>query len=959
MVNISLRLVDFISSSGKPSPGLVPIRSTATKDLSVSEQAAVFDADSFKYIDYVFFRRFSDGRSSQVAAYVVDNSDNRLDEKVLAELHWRVWLQGKSPLLYVAWRSRVDVLTCARGPDFWKVEGEQCQYNPARNFEFEALNAAGAINIEMRKFSALRLADGTFWEDHSNGELADHSKAAHQSLIQAVVEADSAFEEKNKSILRRLLLLMVLIKYLEDRRVFPNGWFGRFHKGAKNFFGVLQGGNPQEVYRLLDVLDRKFNGDVFALPREGQQRLTKKILTVFADLVEARTLKRQRYLWEQFSFEHLPVEIISHLYQRFVQGGHGIVYTPPFLALLLLDHAMPYERLTGAERVLDPACGSGVFLVGAFRRLINVWRNRNSWQRPDVNTLKAILNQSIYGIELDPSAVELTAFSLSLAICDALQPDVIWRDLKFDPIRKSNLIEGDFFRILLDSREGKPSFLDGGLDVVIGNPPFESTLTPAGTEVNRAAQKQDISRGLLPDKQNAYLFLEQTLTVLRAGGRVCLIQPCGFLYNLNAQTFRTAIYRKCTVKTILDFSSIRKLYDAADPKTIAVLAHESNPSESHWINHLTFRRTVSVHERICFELDHYDLHCVSQKQAENDSFVWRMNLLGGGRLVGISQRLRGMRTLEKYLKECKEHKGWDYGEGFIAAKSGRRLPAPFLTGKPLLQTKALTETGIDETKIETVKETFFRSAYTEDRFSAPLVLIKEIDSLPVAYWDKGFLAYRHQIVGIHAPRTQVSELRKLYKNFLQNHRTYRFFCTLNSTQSLVGNATAILKQDIDILPYPEDLTELSFSFWEEALCEDVLKYMTEYIRLGQNSETLRTSADIYHLLDYSSMFLQMLGSVYHNLRASDPVFLNGLICQPFYFGKRPNLLWLGGQVEDELQKLIYDDKNHKYLRTIRVLRFYSENVLLIVKPDRLRYWIRSTAIRDADETLIDLRRQGY
>jgi hypothetical protein len=42
-----------------------------------------------------------------------------------------------------------------------------------------------------------------------------------------------------------------------------------------------------------------------------------------------------------------------------------------------------------------------------------------------------------------------------------------------------------------------------------------------------------------------------------------------------------------------------------------------------------------------------------------------------------------------------------------------------------------------------------------------------------------------------------------------------------------------------------------------------------------------------------------------------------------------------------------------------MLRFYSQNMILIVKPDRLRYWIRSTAIRDADETLLDLREQGY
>ena len=492
MATNSLQLVDFINPDGIYIPGLIPIGSaTDTTGLCIDEQVAVFDAESFKHINFVFFRRFSDGRSSQISAYVVDNSDERLDEKALAELHLQVWLHGTAPLLYIAWPSRIDVLTCMRGPDFWKAESEECRYNPAKRLEVEALKTASAINSELNKFSALRLADGTFWEEPSNRKLADHDKAAHQSLIQAVVEADSDLDGEKNPILRRLLLLMVLIKYLEDRRVFPNGgWFGKFHKGAKSFFDVLQGGEPEEVHRLLAFLERKFNGDIFAFQHED---ITKSILETFSDLVGAKTLKRQRYLWDQFSFEHLPVEIISHLYQRFVQGGHGTVYTPPFLASLLLDHAIPYDKITGRERILDPACGSGVFLVGAFRRLVNVWRSRNDWQRPNVDTLKRILMESIYGIELDPSAIDLTSFSLCLAICDALQPDVIWRDLKFEPLRKSNVFESDFFSVIIDSKSIKSTICKGGFDIIIGNPPFESELSTAGEKVNKIAQLQDNS----------------------------------------------------------------------------------------------------------------------------------------------------------------------------------------------------------------------------------------------------------------------------------------------------------------------------------------------------------------------------------------------------------------------------------------------------------------------------------
>ena len=572
--------------------------------------------------------------------------------------------------------------------------------------------------------------------------------------------------------------------------------------------------DPDEVRRLLGSLEHKFNGDIFRLPESSRRGLTATTLRRFARLVEARTLNRQRYLWQPFSFEHIPVEIISHLYQRFVKGGHGTVYTPPFLAALLLDHAMPYDRLTGHERVLDPACGSGVFLVGAFRRLINVWRSRNRWNRPDVDTLKKILGQGVFGVEMEAHAIDLTVFSLALAVCDALKPDVIWRDLKLDPLSGTNVVEADFFTLLLDREHGTHTVLDGGFDVVIGNPPFESALTEPGERVNEGAQRNYPERKKLPDKQVAHLFLEQALGMLRPHGCACLIQPSGLLYNRKADPFRTCLLRRHQVDSILDFCSIRNLY-AADTKTVAVCALAGPPSENHSIQHWTFRRTFGVHERLCFELDHYDHHCVSQPIAISDPFVWRINLLGGGRLLSVSNRICSMRTLAEFVAE----KGWTYGEGFIVGN--RKYEAPWLKGKPFLPTAALTDDGIDETKIGTVDQSRFEAPRREDLYTGPLVAIRENQSLPNAFWDKGFLAFRDKIVGMHAPASDVEALCELYGAFCRRRGTYRFCCTLNGSQALVGKATAILKQDIDALPYPDNPNDLTLSYWEETLRDDV------------------------------------------------------------------------------------------------------------------------------------------
>ncbi|GAA4464227.1 HsdM family class I SAM-dependent methyltransferase [Novipirellula rosea] len=872
---------------------------------------------------------------------MIDNSSERLTKKELAKLHNDLWLNGGAPLAYVAWPTQVDILSCARGPDFW-TDNER-KYSPA--FELEIASGIAKVLSDKRRFSANRLADGTFWDDPQNHSLADHDHAAHESLIQAIVETDADIGGESNPTLRRLLLLVVLIKYLEDREVFPGpGWFGHFHKGARNFLDVLKSGDPACVLRLLSNLESKFNGDVFSLPSES--KLTARTLKQFAKLVEAKTLKKQRYLWDQFSFSHVPVEVISHLYQRFVQDSTA-VYTPPFLAALLLDFAMPYHKLSGKERVLDPACGSGVFLVGAMRRLVNVWRSKNNWANPTVETLKSILREQVFGVERDPTAVDLTAFSLALAVCDSLQPNVIWNELRFDRLRNQNVFEDDFFNFASVGDDGDMPSL-GQFDVVIGNPPFESEFSEPAIRVNKFHEKE---RGSIPDKQIAYLFLDEALRTVTDEGVVCLIQPSGFLYNLQSHLFRASLAQTGRLSTILDFTSIRGLYGSsgADPKTVAVLAGP----ESSKIRHLTFRRTYETTQRVAFEIDHYDRHQLTPLEVVENAKAARPNLLGGGRLGRLASRLSEMRTLGEVVNE----NGWLMAEGFISGKSGKK-PGPHLTGQVFLPTRALTDSGIDETQLSEVTETEFYRSGTEELFQPPLILFREHESLPMAFWGRCTLAFKDKIVGIHASPRDKDELKELYDFLLLNRARLRFAVALNGSQALVGKATALLKNDLESLPVPREQSELDFAFWEQALADDTLEFMGEYVRLGQNSALLKETATTEAVDAYSKLFCRMLGSIYDNLHAADPVFLDGLICQPFYFGNEPSVEWLGPNCEQHLQQLVFDTAIDS-LRTIRVVRIYQENVIFIIKPDRLRYWIRSTAVHDADDTLLELQQQGF
>ncbi len=307
----SLELVELVDAENNPFDGLVSVHRLASA-ASPHERAILSQAATFVHVDYVFFRRFKDAegrgvRSSQVAAYVVDNSQQRLTEDELAKLHHKLWLHGVAPLVYVAWPTRIDILSCARKPDFWDPSAEEgvARYRHAARIESPAAevspSAAGgkaiksaaeiadAFNRLQRRFSAYRLAEGTFWDDPDNQKLAKDDAAAHRSLIQAIVEADRDLEGANHPIRRRLLVLMVLIKYLEDRGVFPPGHFGRFHAGARSFRDILREGTVEEVLRLLRYFENKFNGDVFSLGSDGET-LTQVELRGFASLVALENL---------------------------------------------------------------------------------------------------------------------------------------------------------------------------------------------------------------------------------------------------------------------------------------------------------------------------------------------------------------------------------------------------------------------------------------------------------------------------------------------------------------------------------------------------------------------------------------------------------------------------------------------------------------------------------------------
>ncbi|MDD4103360.1 MAG: Eco57I restriction-modification methylase domain-containing protein, partial [Kiritimatiellae bacterium] len=517
-------------------------------------------------------------------------------------------------------------------------------------------------------------------------------------------------------------------------------------------------------------------------------------------------------------------------------------------------------------------------------------------------------------------------------------PKVIWEKLRFVRPDGRNIVCGSFY----DERE--TVLRDGAFDLVIGNPPFK--------RIDEDAHATDI-----PCREMAYSVLKESFAFVREGGRVCLIQPSGILYNSSCREFAQRFFTRQTLETVFDFVSINQLFNA-NVTTVALLCKKAQPEAWHETRHLIFRRTVAVQKRLFFEIDHYDDHSVTQERVESCGWIWRVNLLGGGRLVALYDSLSHMPKLRDFINS----KGWKAEEGYKGEVRGEENKAcEWLTGKPFLPSEALQVDGIREEQITVVTERVFNRYRDLENFTPPLVLFKEHADLPSAFWDCGFLAYRHHVFGIFPKEMAGREkhtaaLRRFAEEFDGRRETLAKLLQLTGTRAGVARATGSSRQNILDLPWPEK--GFDFCEWEEALLEDLTDGMVEYVQKGERSRLLSQEVRGREMELFQQMFLVMLQGVYPNLRRVRWGAFGGFAYCAFCFGERAELDWPDDSWAREVKQLVYA-RFGEVLRTVRVVRIYHVNTILLVKPKRLRYWTRSTAIRDADEVFSDLRHQGY
>lgn len=900
----------------------------------------------------VYFRYFED-RPPIPQIYIYE--EDKLETKI-GSLHKELWSSCKTPLFFILSKTEIKVFnSLSKNTKIDEIE------------PIEIIKLASDIKNE---FKARMFDTGEFWNT-TFAKNFSYDKSAYECLLDSLRLARNRLIETNilpKEIINKLIIKSILIRYLEERKVFGENYWEKFSVNAKSFIDVCEDKRNDKyssLVELLNDLSNHFNGGIFKLSEKEKDLILKADLNQFILFlrgdINVKTL--QRHFWDLYSFKDLPIELISNIYELFLENKKGVVYTPSILVNFMIDELMPLDKPKDEFKIIDPACGSGIFLVGAYKRHIQWWMIKNNLNKPSIEILKSIIKNNIFGIDEKSEAVELAKFSLSLALCDVLSPEAIWKELHFDDLSKNgNLISNDFFNVLSTGE------YDNSFDLVIGNPPFVSELTtPKAHEIELEALKIDKERPKLPDNQLALLFLEQSFKLCKENHYVCMVQPSAFLYTNNTKSFRDYLFKKFSAKQIIDFAGLnttlfKRNGSGADVAvSIAFFQNVKPDIKNSKLLHITVRETFESREKLYFDLSYYDFHWIDYCEAIENKYIWKCNLVGGSRVVDIVKKLSKKRTLFDYLKEKKELNGWIYCTGFILGN--KKNPASHLYKQRALQTKpknALSEVGIDWGKTYVIEEENFEAPRDPQLFEAPLVIIRNTlgkDSILIDYSDEP-IAFSHSFVGISAEKEFKSDLKRIVRILKEFSKEYIFYLISTSGKAGIDQATVLLKKNIDILPFPQNLEELSLSKIDNYYVEDTIDYMFDWIKGSKNLAVLNNVTK-FQLKTYQEIYCDVLNTMYEDYKPLEILLTEEHIITSFYYKIKPDkYLKESDTLDRDLENLI-NEKSGDSLNIKRIFKIYDKNIIYIIKPRQYRFWLKSIAIRDADETFADLIKMRY
>jgi hypothetical protein len=743
-----------------------------------------------------------------------------------SRIHRRFWNHGGAPILVLISPVRVHVLSGMVRPSPDDLTGEV----PA------LIETLERVATQLTEF-IVAVESGSYFHRYSRAfdpdQRVDRDLLINLRDTRTTLGGDQA---KTAPAVDALLCRLVFTCYLFDRGVIDAEYVaGAGLAGNLSHLRDILGITPEseakaQLYALFRKLGEDFNGDLFSGDLEKEARsITPAQVRTLCDFFQGTSVADgQRRFWP-YDFGYIPIEAISAIYEHFIETAaqrNGAFYTPRFLVELVLDAALRNEETLLGKTFLDPACGSGIFLVGLFNRIAEEWIQRHPRARNErrARELMKLMQGSLFGVDTNSTACRITAFSLYLAYLDKLSPrDIKGLQAKGRALpnlllqtsdagtRDGNIICADFF----DTQAQLPN----GADFVIGNPPWGS-LAGKGT---LAASWCAGNKKAIPDNQIASAFVWKAASHVKSEGRVCFVLPHGILLNHgdNAVAFQAAWAAQNQLEWVLNLADLRYFLfnEAIHPAVVIRYRPTPPPADSEieylvpkadWQNMLGEVVTVPSGDRSLFTSDELlrDLRGADAPQ------LWTQRFWGSPRDQRLIDRLSLFPRLRDRVRRPSDGsdstKPWMIAEGFqpLGAKDDQSkaktitLPSSlFISAKSKDIDLFLLPEDCKKLPRQTV-ELRNRSNTNVQVFEGPHVLITK-GFQRIAFADFA-VSFRHALRGIHGPKAD-RELLVFLAAYLRTSLAQFFMFHTSSNWGIYRPEVHVQELLRLPMPMPEDL----------------------------------------------------------------------------------------------------------------------------------------------------------
>lgn len=966
----------------------------------------------------------------------------KASDAFLHELHRLAWNFSHSPVLITIEPHLLRVWSCCEAP----IRDAPVDRHLVHQVEASELVASSTGELQARAARMLHwlnLVSGHFLTTQAG--RFNRNGRADQMLLQNLGDMREQLQGAgltDDDVSHDLLARVIFVQFLFDRRdasgaaaldsaklaeLQADGVLSRVYHSLPEILD-----DYEDTYKLFDWLNERFNGDLFpgkgATPDEraaGWQAeralVTPAHLHLLAGFLRGDIIlaSGQVCLWPLYSFDVIPLEFISSIYETFVTeraSDEGIFYTPPHLVDFVLDQVLPWNGDAWDLQILDPACGSGIFLVKAFQRLMHRWKRAHAGTAISADVMRRMLTANLLGVDKDQHAVRVACFSLYLAMCDEIEPRRYWTEVHFPPMRGSRLICSDFFEDgpgFTTPSDAKEPQSAKRYDLIIGNAPWGKNVL---SERAREWSADERHPWPVANKDMGCLFLAKGATLLKPSGRLSLIQSAGSLLFNSAESsvrLRHKLFLNHSVEAVFNLSALRfrifvhKRHTrkvSMSPSCVVVLRSEP-PASDALIAYVSPKAPPELVEEFAVSVDPNDYRWISASEAASEPFIWTALMWGTPRDIALLRKLREGPTLAKRIAEgvARTREGIIFGDRTkpLSGLADRRL----LSAKQFPTGSAVYLDAEDVPQIHDGVMVHGRDSTNFAAFALPQLIIKQGWQLKTGRFQArlvrsagpdGLLCTQSYVTVTADVDTLASACAtynsKLAVYFLQltsgRMATYRPETTVSDLLNVPLPERTV---DLDRIRAPGDFDAaiceaFALKDAERVLIEDMVDvHVADFRNVFERPGLRPTSRNTAPLLgprveselvltDYTHYFTRVLKAGF----GADKGIQAYIFCPPAsealpfrlvsfeLVGSdsgEPALMRVeGAALLAEMQRMadLYRARGAGQTAGRLTARVYdghaSAPTIFVMKPDAVRHWTRSAALNDADEVSADLFR---